>query len=175
MFTYIIRIKLIFSFILVMSCSSYVSDFDDLQSELLDETIEITCPDVKFIENLDRVTIYRENKGIYNIKFNEVKWKCYSNSSEKNTDNIDLFLSFQVNYIEDVNEFQTENFSFIVALLNENNKIISKEKFNRNFLSKSKSEIIQNKEGLINIKVRNSRDQIYNHKLLLGFYKNIKD
>jgi len=158
-----------------MSCSSYVSDLDDLQNELLVETAPITCPDVKFIENLDRVTIYRENTALYNIKFNEVKWKCYSNSSEKNTDNIDIFLSFEVNYIEEDNEFQTENFSFIIALLNENNEIISKEKFNRSFLSKSKSEIIQNKAGLINIKVRNSIDQIYNHKLLLGFYKNIKN
>tara|TARA_Y100001970_G_scaffold26437_1_gene31842 strand:+ start:9157 stop:9669 length:513 start_codon:yes stop_codon:yes gene_type:complete len=169
------RTKLIFSFILVVSCSSYVSDLDDLQNEILVETSPITCPDVKFIENLDRVTIYRENRALYNIKFNEVKWKCYFNSSERNTDNIDLFLSFQVNYIDEVNEFQTENFSFLVALLNENNEIISKEKFNRSFLSKSKSEIIQNKEGLINIKVRNSRDGIYNHKLLIGFYKNIKD
>ena len=60
-------------------------------------------------------------------------------------------------------------------MLDENNKIITKEKFKRSFLSKSKSEIIKNKEGLINIVVKNSQDQIYNYQLLLGLIMHEKD
>ena len=82
---------------------------------------------------------------------------------------------FKVDYIEDTSNFQSETFNFIVVLLDENSKIISKEKFNRSFLSKSKSEIIKNKEGLINIVVKNSQDQIYNYQLLLGLIKDEKN
>lgn len=175
MFSCFIRIKLLFVFLLMVACSSSLNKIDSIQNEFLGETIVITCPDVKFIENLDRVNIKRQNKNIYSIKFYEVKWKCYSDASKINIDNIDLFVSFKVDYFEDEKDFQLENFSFIVALLNENREIVTKEKFNRNFISESKTSIIKNSEGLINIKIKNSRDQIYNHELLLGFYKNMED
>ena len=177
MLVYLIRIKLFLCFIAILSCSSPMSQIDTFQKELLSEVEEILCPNIKFIEGLDRITITNQNLDLYNLKFHEVKWKCYSNiiSSNEITDNIDLDISFKVDYIEDTSNFQSETFNFIVVLLDENSKIISKEKFNRSFLSKSKSEIIKNKEGLINIVVKNSQDQIYNYLLLLGLIKDEKN
>ena len=177
MLVYVIRIKLLFCFIAILSCSSPMSQIDDFQTELLSEVEEILCPNIKFIEGLDRITITNQKSDLYKLKFHEVKWKCYSNiiSSNEITDNIDLDISFKVDYIEDTSNFQSETFKFMVVLLDENSKIISKEKFNRSFLSKSKSEIIKNKEGLINIVVKNSQDQIYNYQLLLGLIKDEKN
>ena len=129
------------------------------------------------IYKFNRITINNQNSDLYKLKFHEVKWKCYANilTRDKIIDNIDLDISFQVDYIENISNFESETFSFIIALLDENNKVITKEKFNRSFLSKSKSEIIKNKEGLINIKVKNSQDQIYNYQLLLGLIKDEKN
>jgi len=169
MFSYI---KFYLILILVASCSSS----DILQNQLFSEDNNITCPDVKFIEGLDILSVRNANQNSYNLKFNEVKWKCYSITTNNNkSDNIDLFISFKVDYIEDISEFKTENFSFVVVLLDKNNKIITKNKFNRSFLSASKSQIILIDETLISIKVKNSLDSIYNHKLLLGFLKDIKE
>ena len=177
MLVYLIRIKLFLCFIAILSCSSPMSQIDTFQKELLSEVEEILCPNIKFIEGLDRITITNQKSDLYKLKFHEVKWKCYSNiiSSNEITDNIDLDIIFKVDYIEDTSNFQSETFNFIVVLLDENSKIISKEKFNRSFLSKSKSEIIKNKEGLINIVVKNSQDQIYNYQLLLGLIKDEKN
>ena len=177
MIVYIIRIKLFLCFIAIVSCSSPMSQIDTLQNDLFNEVKEILCPNIKFIEGLDRLTITKQNLSLYNLKFHEVKWKCYSNilSSNDITDNIDLDISFKVDYIEDTTNFESETFNFIIVLLDQNNKIIIKEKFNRSFLSKSKSEIIKIKDGLINIVVKNSQDQIYNYQLLLGFIKDEKN
>jgi len=175
MFTYIRRINLLFIIIFLTACSTSIDKINSIHNEILSENIEIECPNVKFIENLDRLNINRQNKNIYNVKFYEVKWKCYNSSDKNNADNIDLLVSFLIEYEEDIKDFQVENFSFIIALINEQNKIIVNKKFNRSFLSTSKTEILESKESLINIKVKNSKDQLYNHKLLLGFYQNIKD
>ena len=174
MLVYIIRINFFLFFIATMvSCSSPMNQIDTLQKELLSEVKEILCPNIKFIEGLDRLTITNQNTNLYNLKFHEVKWKCYSNIITNNeiSDNIDLDISFKVDYIEDTSNFEIEAFNFIIVLLDENNKIITKEKFNRSFLSKSKSEIIKIKEDLISIVVKNSQDQIYNYQLLLGLIK----
>ena len=177
MLEYIIRIKLFLCFIVIVSCSSPINKIDTFQKKLFSEENDILCPNIRFIEGLDRLTITNQDLDLYNLKFYEVKWKCYSNITTSNemTDNIDLDISFQVDYIEDISNFESETFSFIIALLDENNKIITKEKFNRSFFSKSKSEIIKIKEGLINIVVKNSQDQIYNYQLLLGLIKDEKN
>ncbi len=177
MLSYIIRLIFFISFLLVISCSGSVTRLDTLNEELFSEEQVILCPDVKFIEGMDRLTVKEENRDLYILKFYEVRWKCYSNIDDKYnvTDNIDLSIRFNVDYLQDQNDFKTEKFSFIIALLNKDNKIITKEKFNRTFLSMSKSEIISDNEALINIKVNNSQDNIYNHKLLLGFSNNKKD
>ena len=177
MLEYIIRIKLFLCFIAIVSCSSPINKIDTFQKKLLNEVNDILCPNIRFIEGLDRLTIANHDLDLYNLKFYEVKWKCYSNITTSNemTDNIDLDISFQVDYIEDISNFESETFSFIIVLLDENDKIITKEKFNRSFLSKSKSEIIKFKEGLITIEVKNSQDQIYNYQLLLGLIKDDKN
>ena len=176
MFGYITRIKLFLCFITIASCSNPMNQIDSLHEELFSEVKDILCPNIKFIEGLDKLTITNQKKDLYILKFYEVKWKCYSDtiSSNEITDNIDLEISFKVDYIEDTNIFESETFNFIIVLLDANNKIITKEKFNRSFLSKSKSEIIKIKEGLINIAVKNSQDQIYNYQLLLGLIKDEK-
>ena len=173
MLSYIKYIRFYLILILVASCSSS----DVLQNELFSEDNNITCPDVKFIEGLDILSVRDANQNSYDLKFHEVKWKCYSMISRNNnkSDNIDLFISFKVDYIEDISEYKTENFSFVVVLLDKKNKIITKNKFNRSFLSASKSQIILNDNTLISIKVKDSLDSIYNHKLLLGFLKAIKE
>jgi len=161
-----------------VSCSSPINQIDVLKQELLGEEVkDILCPNINFIEGLDRLTITHQNKDLYNLKFYEVKWKCYSNiiNSNEITDNIDLVISFKVDYIEDTTNYESESFNFVIVLLDENNKIITKEKFSRSFFSKSKSEIITIKEGLINIVVKNSQDQIYNYQLLLGLIKDEKN
>lgn len=171
---YIKKLLLFISILLTMSCRVPSSDITSLQEEIFNEQEIILCPKVNFIEDLDRLTVSIEKKETYNLKFNEVKWKCYSETFDANNkaDNIDLSISFKVDYIDTINDFKIEKFNFIVVLLNKDNVIISKKKFSRSFLSSSSSEIISNNNALISIKVKNSYDEIYDHRLLLGFIKN---
>ena len=171
---YIRHFLLFISFLLTISCSGPSSKIMELHEDVFNEKQSVLCPKVSFIEGLDKLIVTLEEKETYKIKFHEVKWICYSEiSKERNqTDNIDLSISFKVDYIDNIDAFKAEKFTFIVALLNKNNDIISKEKFSRSFLSNSRSEIISNNDALINIKVNNSNDAIYDHGLLLGFMKN---
>lgn len=175
MFLFLKYKKFFLLLILITSCAGPSSKITELHEEIFNEQRDITCPDVKFIEGLDKLSVGNENNIFYDLKFYEVKWKCYfSFSSEpaNQVDNIDLYVSFKVDYKDDISNFKTEKFSFIVVLLNNNDEIITKEKFNRSFLSSKKSEIILNNEALISIQVNNSEDNIYKYKLLLGFVKN---
>jgi hypothetical protein len=171
---YIRNLLLFISFLFSISCSGPSSKIIELQEDVFNEKQSILCPKVSFIEGLDKLIVNVEEKETYKIKFHEVKWICYSKISEdrNQSDNIDLSISFKVDYIDVINDFKAEKFTFIVALLNKNNEIISKNKFSRSFLNNSKSEIISNNDALINIKVNNSNDTIYDHRLLLGFIKN---
>jgi len=171
---YIKHLLLFILLLFIMSCSGPSSKIVELHEEVFNDKQSILCPNVSFIEGLDKLIVSLEEKETYNIGFHEVKWICYSIISEdKNqTDNIDLSISFKVDYPDDLNNFKAEKFTFIVVLLNKNNEIISKKKFTRSFLNNSKSEIISNNDALINIKVNNSYDAIYDHRLLLGFMKN---
>ena len=171
---YIRNLLLFISFLFSISCSGPSSKIIELQEDVFNEKQSILCPKVSFIEGLDKLIVIVEEKETYKIKFHEVKWICYSKISEdrNQSDNIDLSISFKVDYIDVINDFKAEKFTFIVALLNKNNEIISKNKFSRSFLNNSKSEIISNNDALINIKVNNSNDTIYDHRLLLGFIKN---
>ena len=171
---YIKHLLLFILFLFTMSCSGPSSKVIELHEEIFNDKQSILCPNISFIEGLDKLIVALEKKETYKIRFHEVKWICYSNLSEdrSQTDNIDLSISFKVDYIDDINNYKAEKFTFIVALLNKNNEIISKKKFSRSFLNNSKSEIISNNDTLINIKVNNSNDAIYDHRLLLGFMKN---
>ena len=138
MLTKVINLKvyilLIILFFLV-SCEESKNQVSQLYDDSFndDETKEISCPEVKFIEGLDRLKIKNGGKNVYQLSFYEIKWTCYTSLSLINTimDNIDLSTSFVVDYNENINNFKEEQFSFIVVLLNEENQIITKEKFNR--------------------------------------------
>ena len=61
MFSYITRIKLFLCFITIVSCSSPMNQIDAIQKELLSEVEYILCPNIKFIEGLDKLTITNQN------------------------------------------------------------------------------------------------------------------
>ena len=111
MLIYMIRIKLLLCFIAILSCSSPMSQIDTFQKELLSEVEEILCPNIKFIEGLDRITITNQKSDLYKLKFHEVKWKCYSNiiSSNEITDNIDLDITSMDNFIISFSQVGTDH------------------------------------------------------------------
>ena len=82
-------------FFILSACgvsANKVVSFDVLSDE---SEWEITCPIVKFIDGMDKITLTEFNK--YEINFYEVKWKCYTyGETEKTfTDiNIDLDIKF---------------------------------------------------------------------------------
>ena len=157
-------------FFILSACgvsANKVVSFDVLSDE---SEWEITCPIVKFIDGMDKITLTEFNK--YEINFYEVKWKCYTyGETEKTfTDiNIDLDIKFKIDYKDGNEIFKEEKFSLILALLNDNNEVIIKNKFNKSFLNKEKSEIIN--KGIINIKLKRSHRDMTKYLLLLGFIK----
>ena len=157
-------------FFILSACgvsANKVVSFDVLSDE---SEWEITCPIVKFIDGMDKITLTEFNK--YEINFYEVKWKCYTyGETEKTfTDiNIDLDIKFKIDYKDGNEIFKEEKFSLILALLNDNNEVIIKNKFNKSFLNKEKSEIINNDNGIINIKLKRSHRDMTKYLLLLGF------
>ena len=75
-----------------------MNKIDTLQKDLFSEVKEILCPNIKFIDGLDKITITNQNSDLYKLKFHEVKWKCYANilTRDKIIDNIDLDIVFKL-------------------------------------------------------------------------------
>ena len=162
-----------FIILIISACSGPISKVSNLYDDTFSETVEIICPKVRYIENLDTLKIGNNNQELYTIDFYETKWKCYSISIDnKNLNyNIDLDIKFKVNYNEDIKIYKQEEFSFIVALVNEKNDIIIKEKFTRNFKNTSKSSVILNQNNLININLIQTGKDLSSYQLLLGLIK----
>ena len=161
-------------FFILSACGVPANKIASLYDVVLsDESVyEITCPIVKFIDGMDKIKFTEINK--YEINFYEVKWKCYTygETEETFTDiNIDLSIKFKIDYKDSNEIFKEEKFSLILALLNDNNEVIIKNKFNKSFLNKEKSEIINNDNGIINIKLKRSHRDMTKYLLLLGFIK----
>jgi hypothetical protein len=159
-------------FFILSACGVPANKVASLYDDVLsDESVyEITCPIVKFIDGMDKIKFTEINK--YEINFHEVKWKCYTygETEETFTDiNIDLSIKFKIDYKDSNEIFKEEKFSLILALLNDNNEVIIKNKFNKSFLNKEKSEIINNDNGIINIKLKRSHRDMTKYLLLLGF------
>ena len=159
-------------FFILSACGVPVNKVASLYDDVLsDESVyEITCPIVKFIDGMDKIKLIKSNK--YEVSFYEVKWKCYTygETEETFTDiNIDLGIKFKIDYKDSNEIFKEEKFSLILALLNDNNEVIIKNKFNKSFLNKEKSEIINNDNGIINIKLKRSHRDMTKYLLLLGF------
>jgi len=170
---FIIKLPFILAIFFILSAcgvstNKVASLYDDVLSD--ESVYEITCPIVKFIDGMDKITLTEFNK--YEINFYEVKWKCYAyGETEKTfTDiNIDLDIKFKIDYKDNNELFKEEKFSLILALLNDNNEVIIKNKFNKSFLNTERSEIINN--GIINIKLKMSHRDMAKYLLLLGFIK----
>jgi len=145
-----------------------------LDDDFLAKESEINCPKVRFIQGMDKIKFVKHSNHIYEVNFFEVKWKCYSYSiagSEEFDKNIDLDIKFQIVYENNIKVFKEEKFSFVIALLNKKNEVIIKNKFDRLFLNKENSEILDNQNSIINIKLKNNSEEIYEYTLLLGFIK----
>ena len=166
-----------FSFLLTIlfilsACGGPADKVVDLYDSALSDEYEypITCPKVKFIEGMDIIKFTQETK--YEVTFYEVKWKCYTYGETEKifTDiNIDLDIKFKIDYKDSNEIFKEEKFSLILALLNDNNEVIIKNKFNKSFLNKDKSEIINNENSIINIKLKRPHRDMAKYLLLLGF------
>ena len=162
-----------FIILTICACSRPVSQISNLYDETFIETVDTICPQVRYIENLDTLKVGNNNQDIYTINFYETKWKCYSISidNENLNYNVDLDIKFKVDYNEDNKIYKQEEFSFIVALVNEANDIIIKEKFTRNFKNTSNSSVISNQNNLININLIQAGKDLSNYQLLLGLIK----
>ena len=150
--------------------------YDNLIPEIYDDTMidktEINCPKVRFIQGMDKIKFIKESNNIHEVNFYEVKWKCYSyiaNDNEGLNKNIDLDIKFKIDYEDNIKVFKVEKFSFVLALLNEKNEVIIKNKFDRSFLNKENSEILNNQNGIIKIKLKDNNKDISQYSLLLGF------
>ena len=175
MFLYKFKINfLLLSTILLIlaACGSPVTKITELYDGVInDEDVykkEILCPKVKFIEGKDKINFKEDAK--YEVAFYEVKWKCYSynDAGKKYTNNIDLDIKYIIDYKESNIVFKEEQFSLIIALLNDTNEVIIRNKFNRSFFNKDKSEIINDTKGLISIKLQGNYSDISKYLLLLG-------
>ena len=170
---FIIKLTLLLTIFFVLSaCGGSASKVASLYDDVIkDESeYEITCPEVKFIAGMDKIKLTEFNK--YELSFYEVKWKCYTYGETENifTDiNIDLSIKYKISYKDSNEVFKEEKFSLILALLNDNNDVIIKNKFNKSFLNKAKSEIINNENGIINIKLKRDHRDMTKYLLLLGF------
>jgi len=159
-------------FFILSACSGPATKVASLYDDVIsDESLyEIACPKVKFIAGMDKIKFTKFNK--YEVSFYEVKWKCYTYGEKEKvlTDiNIDLDIKFKIDYKDSNEIFKKEKFSLILALLNDKNEVIIKNKFNKSFLNKEKSEIINNDNGIIHIKLNRSHRDMTQYLLLIGF------
>jgi len=175
MFLYVNKTKISFllTLLLILSaCSESGTKIAKLYEDSFTEKNEKTCPKVKFIEGMDKIKFKKESKNIYEVNFFEVKWKCYSyNTPDKQDINnsIELDIKFKIDYKVNNQVFMIEKFSFVLAILNEKNEVIIKNKFDRSFLNKENSEILNNQNGIIKIKLKDNNKDISQYSLLLGF------
>ena len=175
MFLYQNKTKIFFLLMLLfilVACSEPGTKIAGLFEDTFSEKNEKTCPKVKFIEGMDKLKFKEESKNIYEVNFFEVKWKCYSYNTPNKQDtdnNIELDIKFKIDYEDNIKVFKVEKFSFVLALLNEKNEVIIKNKFDRSFLNKENSEILTNQNGIINIKLKDNNKDISQYLLLLGF------
>ena len=175
MFLYQNKTKIFFLLMLLfilVACSEPGTKIAGLFEDTFSEKNEKTCPKVKFIEGMDKIKFKEESKNIYEVNFFEVKWKCYSYNTPNKQDtdnNIELDIKFKIDYEDNIKVFKVEKFSFVLALLNEKNEVIIKNKFDRSFLNKDNSEILNNQNGIINIKLKDNNKDISQYLLLLGF------
>jgi len=160
--------------LILSACSGSVNKVEEFYDVMLSDEYEakkeVICPKVKFIEGKDKIKFKEKTK--YEVSFYEVRWKCYSyNQSGKQytNNNIDLDIKYKIYYKGSDIKFKEEQFNLILALLNDNNEVIIKNKFNKSFLNKEKSEIINNNNGIINIKLKRSHRDMTKYLLLLGF------
>lgn len=174
MFLYQNKTKIFFLLMLLfilVACSEPGTKIAGLFEDTFSEKNEKTCPKVKFIEGMDKIKFKEESKNIYEVNFFEVKWKCYSYNTPNKQDidnNIELDIKFKIDYEDNIKVFKVEKFSFVLALLNEKNEVIIKNKFDRSFLNKENSEILNNQNGIINIKLKDNNKDISQYLLLLG-------
>ena len=172
------RFKIKFSFLIVIllilsACGGPVDKitllYDDMLNDENEYKKEIQCPKVKFIEGNDKIKFKEITK--YEVSFYEVKWKCYS-YNEKNkkqmSNNIDLKIKYKIDYKGENVIFKEEQFSLVLALLDDKKEIITRNKFNRSFFNKDKSEIINDTKGIISITLKAKHSDVSNYLLLLG-------
>jgi hypothetical protein len=159
-------------FFILSACGGPAGKVASLYDDVInDESVyEIQCPKVKFIDGMDKIKLIKSNK--YEVSFYEVKWKCYTyGETEKILAeiNIDIDIKFKIDYKDSNEIFKEEKFSLILALLDANNEVIIKNKFNKSFFNREKSEIINNENGIINIKLKRGHRDMTKYLLLLGF------
>ena len=167
------KISFLLTLLLILSaCSESGTKITKFYEDSFIEKNEKTCPKVKFIEGMDKIKFKEESKNIYEVNFFEVKWKCYSYNTHDKKDinnSIELDIKFQVDYKVNNKVFMIEKFSFVLAVLNEKNEVIIKNKFERSFLNKENSEILNNQNGIIKINLKDNNKDISQYSLLLGF------
>jgi len=169
-----IKISFIFTMLLILSaCSGSANKVEEFYDVMLSDEYEtkkeVICPKVKFIDGKDKIKFKEKTK--YEVSFYEVRWKCYSyNQAGKQytNNNIDLDIKYKINYKGSDIKFKEEQFNLILALLNDKNELIIRNKFNRSFFNKDKSEIINDTNGIISIKLEGKHSDISKYLLLLG-------
>jgi hypothetical protein len=177
MFLYKFKIKISFlsaTLIILSGCGLSENKVAELYDDALGNEYEyaIACPTVKYISSMDRIKPTKENN--YEARFYEVKWKCYAYSKNENVPlekNINLAIKYQIDYKDSNETFKEEKFSLILALLNDKNEIVTKNKFNRSFLSNTNSEIIDDTNGIISIKLEGQNKDMSRYLLLLGIMR----
>ena len=175
MFLYKFKIKVSFLFaslIILSACGLSGNKVAELYDDTLGDEYEIACPSVKYISSMDKIKPTKENN--YEASFYEVKWKCYSYSNNEKIfpeKNIDLAIKYQIDYKDSNDAFKEEKFSLILALLNDKDEIIVKNKFNRFFLNNTNSQIINDTNGIISIKLEEEHKDFSEYILLLGIMR----
>ena len=177
MFLYKFKIKISFlsaTLIILSGCGLSGNNVAELYDDALGDEYkyEIACPTVKYISSMDKIKPTKENN--YEASFYEVKWKCYSYSKNEKVfleKNIDLAIKYQIDYKDSNETFKEEKLSLIIALLNDKNEIIVKNKFNRFFLNNTNSQIINDTNGIISIKLEDENKDMSEYILLLGIMR----
>ena len=159
--------------LILSACSGSVNKVEEFYDVMLSDEYEtkkeVICPKVKFIDGKDKIKFKEKTK--YEVNFYEVKWKCYSynvDGKQQTNNNIDLDIKYKIDYKGSNIIFKEEPFSLILALLNDKNEVIIRNKLNRFFFNKVKSEIINDTNGIISIKLEGKHSDISKYLLLLG-------
>ena len=162
----------IFCLIFLLGCGGPDSTAAKIYNKAFSTKYEVDCPQAKFIKGMEELNRYNNELDLlYSISFNKVEWSCYVIKDNKIQNYyIELTSSFNINYEVDKDSVSLENFEYVIAVLDVNDRVVVNKKYLYNFGENGLFNFKNDKN--ISIKIKYDKLEFLDKStLVLGFIK----